>query len=150
MKTLITIVCALALFACQSSPSASDADAYAMLEFRGEVSSDAVGAQEFEFEKGSVLLSEAKYIKVKLYSSVDHLGLPAIGFTVADDQREDFGDYTESLKNRKLAILVDGKIITLPEVRGRLGIGGVISGGRDGFTEERVNELIASIRAGTK
>ncbi len=121
-----------------------------MLEFRGEVSSDAVGAQEFEFEKGSVLLSEAKYIKVKLYSSVDQLGLPAIGFTVADDQREDFGDYTESLKNRKLAILVDGKIITLPEVRGRLGIGGVISGGRDGFTEERVNELIASIKAGTK
>ncbi|MCP5022960.1 MAG: hypothetical protein GY930_14455 [bacterium] len=150
MKTLITIVCALALFACQSSPSDADTDTYAMLEFRGEASSDAVGAQEFKFEEGSVLLSEAKYIKVKLYSSVDSLGLPAIGFTVADNQRENFGDYTESLKNRKLAVLVDGKIITLPQVLGRLENGGIISGGREGFTEEDVNELIASIRAETK
>ncbi len=122
-----------------------------MLEFRGEAASpDEVGAQVFEFENGSVMLSEAKYYKVKVYGSADHLGLPALGFTVADDQREDFGDFTESLKGQKLAVIVDGKIITLPEVLGRLGIGGILSGGRGGFTEEEVNELIASIRAGTK
>ncbi|MDF1838048.1 MAG: hypothetical protein P1V35_09285 [Planctomycetota bacterium] len=148
MKSRFTILCVLVLFACQSTPSIPAADAYYPLEFRGEVNAGEPGAQEFEHEGKTVFLSAAKHFDMKLFESTDQLGNPALGFTPIPGQRDEFGDYTEALLNMRLAILSAGKVLTLPNVNGRLGNGGILEGGRGGFTSEDVQALIASIQAG--
>lgn len=146
MKLIFAIVFALALFACQSMP---EANAPAAMEFRSEVDSDEIGAMEFTFEGKEVFLSQPRIYEMRLFESQDMLGKPALGFTPTDHKREEFGDYTEALKGKRMAILADGKILAFPYVNSRLSNGGVIDGGGGGFTSEAVADLIATIQSGS-
>jgi hypothetical protein len=146
MKTLFTVLCALTLFSCDWNKPVPPVT----LEFRGEVQPGEKGAQEFPYGGTTVLLSEARNFEVQVYRCQDQLGLPALGFTIAVHQNEQFGDYSEALMNKRLAILKDGEILNLPTVCGRMDHGGVIEGGRGGVTSEELDNLMAAIRADAK
>ncbi len=130
----------LVLFACQSNPEVSTST---ILEFRSEVSADTEGATEFTHEGQFFYLSESRFYEMTVYKSRDALGLPAVGFTPLPEKRQEFGDYTEALKGQRMAVLINGTILTLPTVNGRLGNGGIIEGGRGGFSLEEVDDLIS-------
>ncbi|MDF1729609.1 MAG: protein translocase subunit SecD, partial [Sulfitobacter sp.] len=83
------------------------------------------------------------------FPSQDQLGLPAVGFTPTPEKQSSFGDYTEEHKNQQMAIVINGEIVTFPNINGRLGNGGVIEGGRGGFTSEEVNDLVRVLRSGS-
>lgn len=83
------------------------------------------------------------------YPSQDKLGLPAVGFTPTPEKQQDFGDFTEEHKNKRMAIVINDEIVTFPNIHGRLGNGGVIEGGRGGFTSEEVNDLVRVLRSGS-
>ncbi len=148
MRTLFPLVCffVLALFACQSTQKV---DAPTTIEFRTEVQSDEEGAMEFSFEGRSLFLSQPRIYEMQVFESQDMFGNPAIGFTPAAHKREEFGDWTESIKGQYLAVLVNGEIISLPEVLARLDNGGVINGGGDGFTAKEVTDTIARVKSGS-
>jgi SecD/SecF fusion protein len=83
------------------------------------------------------------------FPSQDNLGLPAVGFTPTPEQQSAFGDFTEEHENQPMAIVINGEIVTFPNINGRLGNGGVIEGGRGGFTSDEVNDLVSVLRSGS-
>lgn len=78
----------------------------------------------------------------------DGLGNPAIHFELVEARQGEFGDFTESLTGRQLAIVVSGRVMTAPRVRSRLPGSGIIEGGAKGFTRAEVQELVALLRSG--
>ncbi|MFT7487502.1 MAG: protein-export membrane protein SecD/preprotein translocase SecF subunit, partial [Candidatus Paceibacteria bacterium] len=83
------------------------------------------------------------------FPSQDQLGLPAVGFTPTPEKQSAFGDFTEEHKGQQMAIVINGEIVTFPNINGRLGNGGVIEGGRGGFTSDEVNDLVSVLRSGS-
>lgn len=69
---------------------------------------------------------------LELAEAVDGAGFPALSGRVA--RPDDFGDFTESLRDRKLAVVLDGEALVMPVVVERLpgefviGLGGRSSG----------------------
>lgn len=81
------------------------------------------------------------------YASDDR-GQPALGFELVPQRAPAFGDFTESIVNRGLAIVIDGEVVTLATVQARLPGSGLVNGGVRGFTLHEVRDLIALLRAG--
>lgn len=59
-----------------------------------------------------------------------------------------FADFTERSVRRRLAILVDGRVICAPRINDRLPGGGVISGSGAGFTEAEARAFAATVSQG--
>ncbi|MCP5023469.1 MAG: protein translocase subunit SecD, partial [bacterium] len=83
------------------------------------------------------------------YPSQDQLGLPAVGFSPKAEKQGAFGDFTEKHENERMAIVINDEIVTMPTINGRLGGGSVITGGRGGFTNTEVNDLVSELRSGS-
>ncbi len=83
------------------------------------------------------------------FPSQDRLGLPAVGFTPKAEKQGAFGDFTEKHKGQDMAIVINDEIVTMPTIKGRLGNGGIINGGRGGFTNKEVNDLVSVLRSGS-
>jgi predicted SprT family Zn-dependent metalloprotease len=69
-----------------------------------------------------------------------------IAFSIVDSQTQEFSDFTASMVGRKMAIIVDGKLIAAPIVNDRLPGKGIISGGSQGWSAEEADSLIAQIQ----
>jgi len=72
-------------------------------------------------------------------------GLPEVNFRMNTEGARLFGRLTGSNLNRRLAIVLDGKVISAPEIRSRITDSGVISGR---FTAEEAHDLAIVLRAG--
>ena len=55
-------------------------------------------------------------------------GRPALFYTIAEDSREAFGDWTEKHIDRVVTVLIDGQVRTVSTLRGRITMSGVIVG----------------------
>lgn len=75
-------------------------------------------------------------------------GSPAVSFELRADRQAAFGDFTASIIDRGMAIVIDGEIVVLATVNGRLMGASMIEGGRSGFTQSEVTNLIRILRAG--
>jgi hypothetical protein len=58
----------------------------------------------------------------------DQSGFPAVRFAMREARREAFGRFTEALVRRQLAIVLDGAVVTAPEVRSALSGESIIEG----------------------
>lgn len=79
----------------------------------------------------------------RLYRTADNLGFPAIGFQFTSSPAEAFSDFTERNKNRQLAIVVRGLIVSSPSIDDRLPGTGIIRGN---FEPAEVEELLKTFR----
>lgn len=78
--------------------------------------------------------------------SFDQNGLPAVSFNFDAKGAKIFGEITMKNVNKRFAILLDGKVITAPNINGPiLGGSGIIMGN---FTVESANDLAVLLRAG--
>jgi preprotein translocase subunit SecD len=72
-----------------------------------------------------------------------------VGVEFMDDRKDDFADFTRRHLRRRLAILVDGEVISAPIIQdvipGRCLISG---GGPKGMTKEEAESLAAALRSG--
>jgi hypothetical protein len=66
---------------------------------------------------------------------------PALAFSVLDS--EGFKDLTTKNSGNRVAVMVAGKVFTIPVIEGGLPGRGIIAGGREGFTDAQV-ELLQS------
>lgn len=73
---------------------------------------------------------------------MDRLGQPAITYRISPERRGAYGDWTESLLNRKVAIIVNGIVLSAPVIMGRIASVGQISG----VSQEEATSLVDSIR----
>lgn len=76
----------------------------------------------------------------------DQNGRPAVGFRFNASGARKFGDYTAEHVGELFAIVLDGKVISAPQIRTHIGGGsGIITGT---FTPEETNNLAVLLRAG--
>ncbi len=120
-----------------------ESSGYGTIEFRTLVPEGDPEANAFQFEGKTVYLGPAHSFEARGHVSRDDQGQPALGFEIIEAQKEAFSDLTETIVGQKLAVLVDGKVLTMPTLNSRLAGRGIIEGGGDGFTEEELLKLLA-------
>lgn len=79
------------------------------------------------------------------YTTTDEFGMPAVGFELTGRASEVFAKATEQNIGRRLAIVLDKRVISAPVIRSRISDRGQISGN---FTAEEAKELAIVLRAG--
>jgi preprotein translocase subunit SecD len=79
----------------------------------------------------------------------DERGHPAVAFAIQSDRASAFGDFTASIVNEGLAIVLDGDIIMLATVQSRMPGSVIINGGAAGFTMNETRRLVALLRSGS-
>jgi len=81
--------------------------------------------------------------------SQDQMGYPAVSFEMAQAKKGLFGDFTQSNIGRGMAIVLNGEIATLANIRSKLPGGGIIEGGAGGFSKKEVQDLVSTLKAGS-
>ncbi|MDZ4772452.1 MAG: protein translocase subunit SecD [Planctomycetota bacterium] len=82
-------------------------------------------------------------------SDADELGYPAVAFEMKTEKQNAFGDFTAANINRLMAVVMNGEIVTLATINGRLQGRSQITGGRGGFTNKEVSDMVTVLRAGS-
>jgi preprotein translocase subunit SecD len=77
--------------------------------------------------------------------SLDENNQPAVSFTLSNEGGRKFGNVTGENIGRQLAIILDGRVQSAPNIQGRITTDGRITGS---FTSEEVNNLSLILRSG--
>jgi len=78
----------------------------------------------------------------------DNYGRPAVGFALGADGAQRFGQLTGDNIGRQLAIVLDGRIQSAPNIDGRITSNGIITGGAGGFSQQEALDLALVLRSG--
>ncbi|NPA12672.1 MAG: protein translocase subunit SecD [Aquificae bacterium] len=78
-------------------------------------------------------------------ATVDNRGKPAVNFELTDEGASIFGEATAKLIGKRIAIVLDNKVVSAPVVRSRISKTGQITGE---FTPEEAADLAVILRAG--
>jgi len=92
----------------------------------------------------------------KAYDAKDWAGSPAVGFRIRPAFQEAFAQFTSENsssklgpgKGRKVAILLDGKILSAPVMQSMIRKSGIITSGNKGFKPEARDHLVATLNSG--
>ena len=74
------------------------------------------------------------------------LGTPNVGFSLTPDGGRKFGDLTGANVGRRLAIVLDNKVVSAPRINSRIDDQGVIEGS---FTTQQASDLALVLRSGS-
>ncbi|MDH4202566.1 MAG: hypothetical protein OEV87_06695, partial [Phycisphaerae bacterium] len=110
-------------------------------------------AKRFEGQRFVLYAARAAYAMIpddswglkEVVADSDNNGRPAIRIIFDPAGAEQFNTLTKSNINRRLAILIDGKVITAPQIMMALSGQAMIAGG---FTEEEANKMAAELKKG--
>jgi preprotein translocase subunit SecD len=81
------------------------------------------------------------------YYTTDQTGLPAVGFELSTEGTKIFSDFTSANVGNPLAIVLDKKVISAPNIKVPITDGtGIISGS---FTNEEANAMVVQLRYGS-
>ena len=78
----------------------------------------------------------------------DQNGRPAVSFNLNADGAQRFGRLTEQNINRSLAIVLDGRVQSAPNIESRITDSGQITGGPGGFAPQEAQDLALVLRSG--
>ncbi len=79
------------------------------------------------------------------YISQDEFGRPAVGFELKSESASKFAEFTSKNVGRRLAIVLEEKVVSAPVIRSRISDRGQITGN---FTPEEVRDLALILRTG--
>ncbi len=91
-----------------------------------------------------VMMTAANVADVR--STVNDRGMPAVGITLDREGGLIFDEKTQVNIGNQLAILLDGKIVTIPTIQSRLAHSFIIEGG---FSNQDVMDIIIQIKSGS-
>lgn len=77
--------------------------------------------------------------------SLDENNRPAVGFSLNSDGAARFGNFTAANINRQLAIVLDNRVYSAPNINSRIDSDGIIQGS---FTNQEVADLSLVLRSG--
>jgi len=101
------------------------------------------GSEWFLLDKVPVITGED--LKTA-YVGVDELGQPAVNFELKSESAKRFGEFTEKNIGRRLAIVLEDKVVSAPVIRSRISDRGQITGG---FTTQEARDLALILRTGS-
>jgi preprotein translocase subunit SecD len=78
----------------------------------------------------------------RVYRSLDAMERPAIGFDLEDDAAARFRALTGANVDRRLAIVLDGQVLSTPVIRSEIGAKGIIEGGAAGWDDVQLGHMI--------
>ncbi len=78
-------------------------------------------------------------------ATVDNRGKPAVNFELTSEGADKFGEATAKMIGKRLAIVLDNKVMSAPVVRSRISSAGQITGD---FTPQEAADLALVLRAG--
>ena len=82
------------------------------------------------------------------YRAQDALGLPCLGFTLTPTGAQKLRRLTRDNRDKRLAIVIDGVVISAPTIRGAIGKKGIVEGGTQGWKPGELQELVGKLKAG--
>jgi preprotein translocase subunit SecD len=82
------------------------------------------------------------------FTSQDANGHPAVGFNLTAEGSRRFSQLTEKNVGKRLAIVLDDKIQSAPEIHQRISESGIIEGGPGGFPVQEAKDLTVVLRSG--
>ncbi|MDQ3439760.1 MAG: protein translocase subunit SecD, partial [Planctomycetota bacterium] len=85
----------------------------------------------------------------RAYPQTNEYGARVVGFRFDPQGAKNFGDLTGRNVNRRLAIALDGKVISAPNIESQIGREGIINGGEKGFNNAEFTYLISTLNAGS-
>lgn len=83
------------------------------------------------------------------YPTRSQFGTPEVGFRFDPVGAKQFSDLTGANIGKPLAIVLDEKVISAPNINSQIGREGVITGGEKGFTPQELRYLISTLAAGS-
>jgi SecD/SecF fusion protein len=99
---------------------------------------------------GEKMTRSAKAWKLKkAYPTQDQEGRRAIGFTFDEVAANLFYSLTSANIEKPLCILLDNIAISAPNINSAISSSGIITGGRGGFTEVQVDDMVNKLNAGS-
>jgi preprotein translocase subunit SecD len=82
------------------------------------------------------------------FVSRDENGRPAVGFNLSREGAQRFAQVTEQNIGKRLAIVLDGKVQSAPEIYTRVSDSGIIKGGPAGFSPTEARDLALILKSG--
>jgi preprotein translocase subunit SecD len=82
------------------------------------------------------------------FTTRDSNGHPAVGFNLTAEGSRRFAQLTEQNIGKRLAIVLDGKVQSAPEIHMRIADSGIIEGGPSGFPVTQAQDLALVLRSG--
>jgi len=147
-QIFLTAVIAFTALSCQTAPA--DCELESWIAFRPPATYGDPGAVAWSGATGDQNLSwfgEPQWFRLhRVEETVDHAGRPAISFEIAKEDVISFGDFTESLVGKPMAVEVGGEILSAPVVQSRLPGAGILQGGAIGFSEEDLQRHLAALQ----
>lgn len=132
----------LPLVSCVSAPLQSGT-----VSFRGEVDLGEPGAVLLDDGFGDSWYGDLRVFELdQLAVEESEVGGFRVMFRIQETQAQEFSDFTAGCVGRKMAIVVDGVLLSAPTVLERLTRSGAISGGSAGYTKAEAEALIAQIQ----
>ena len=149
----LTYACAIASGACSGATVHSPPEAESrssrrpVLEFAGEADvGDMVTASALSEGGERILFGPVRRFTIKDTGvGPDANGWPALTFVIADTQKGEFTRWTETLVGRRIAFLIDGRIVWTPTVRSPLPGSGIVEIPGH-LTEAEIESLAARVR----
>jgi preprotein translocase subunit SecD len=137
------------LASCSSRQEPVELDPPARLEIRlaqyepqaGFTPTTVEGSQDTIYLSSDVVLSN-DHIREATYV-LNHLGSPAIEILFTDEGTAILSEFTAAHIEQNAAIVMDGRVVTAPVIKGRIGEGRAVITGS--FTEAEVKRLAKSI-----
>ncbi len=80
------------------------------------------------------------------YTSQDEFGRPAVGFELKSEAAGRFGEFTSKNIGRRLAIVLEDRVVSAPVIQSRISDRGQITGN---FTPQEVRDLALILRTGS-
>ncbi len=93
-----------------------------------------------------MLGSEGDWAMAGAFPTQDDRGLPAIGFKMDTIGGRKLGKLTETHKNKPMAILLDNRVYTAPNLLARISTNGIIQGQ---FTQAEIQYVLKTLNAGS-
>ena len=91
----------------------------------------------------------ARWKLERAYRTTGKFNDAVVGFSFDPQGAIYFGELTGNNKDEPLAIVLDGRVISAPNINERIGGSGVIEGGQGGFKPEELNYLVKTLAAGS-
>jgi SecD/SecF fusion protein len=76
-------------------------------------------------------------------------GEKVVGFSFDPQGAQYFGDLTGANIGKPMAIVLDNKVISAPNINGKIGASGIIEGGHNGFEPAELDYLVSTLKAGS-
>jgi preprotein translocase subunit SecD len=121
------------------------------VEIRAASSSAVAGWKQMSSPGGDALwvapsteLTSADIARAEARTLAD--GGPAVAIVLTDEGAKKMAQLSSAQANKPIVLLLDGKVIWAPMVRGSIGKEAVLTGGPGGLTKAQIDRLIASFK----